>query len=535
MTTDSFRRIDVDDLVRILAGSSEIALVDVREEGAQARNGHIIHAVPLPLSVLELRAKTLLRRRGVPIVVVDETGGGLAERAALRLAAIGFADVSILEGGVTAWQIAGREIYTGTSVYSKAFGEFVEHTYKTPHLSAKELQQRLERQEDVVVVDGRTVQEFENFSIPGAYAVPNAELPYRIHGLVKSPETLVVVNCAGRTRSIIGAQALINAGLSNQVVSLQDGTIAWIFEGYALNKGLRRELPVPTGDALENAKRSVQTLTERFKLRWLDQRQLQAFRDEQEERALFVYDVRTRAEYEAGHLLGVEWIEGGQLIQGIDRHVGVRNARIVVVDDETGVRAAITASWLAQLGWGEVYALAVPQAGAGQAQGFEAPQPWVSPPEVQTLAPQALAEVLADGSAVLIDLAPGPVYETGHIPGAQFAVRARLPHGLEKLTGRPLVLTSPDGVQAAFAAQELSAASPVPIRILQGGTQGWRAAGLPLEAGLQATLHTPDDAAISPYDEKEDLHGAFRRYIKWEVQLIEQVLRDPTVRFNVFA
>ena len=71
----------------------------------------------------------------------------------------------------------------------------------------------------MVVVDSRPFDEFQRVSIPGATNVPGAELVLRIHDIAPSPDTLVVVNCAGRTRSIIGAQSLINAGLPNKVMS----------------------------------------------------------------------------------------------------------------------------------------------------------------------------------------------------------------------------------------------------------------------------------------------------------------------------
>jgi rhodanese-related sulfurtransferase len=245
-----FPTIDADALAARLGEDAEIALVDVREEGVQARDGHIIFSVPLPLSRFELRAGTLLKRRGVPVVVTDSGAGDLAERGAQKLAELGFVNVSVLSGGVAAWAASGREVYTGSGAYSKAFGEFVEHAYGTPHISAEELKARRHAGERIVVLDGRTLQEFENFSLPGAHAVPNAELPLRVHDLIESPADLVVVNCAGRTRSIIGAQALINVGLPNKVVALENGTMAWLAKGWSLEHGRKVELRAPSDAAV---------------------------------------------------------------------------------------------------------------------------------------------------------------------------------------------------------------------------------------------------------------------------------------------
>lgn len=531
----AFRFIDVAALRAILSDGGESALIDVREEGVQARDGHILWSVPLPLSRLEARAGTLLRRRGARIIVTDAGDGELARRAAEKLAGLGFGDIAVLDGGVAAWKAAGGEVYTGSGAYSKAFGEFVEHTYGTPHISARELKQRLDAGENVVVLDGRTVQEFENFSIPGAHAVPNAELPLRVHELVSSPDSLVVVNCAGRTRSIIGAQALINAGLPNRVVALENGTMAWLFEGYALVHGKRHPLPEPGQTSREKAREAVDALTSRFGIDWLDDTGLARLKTERETRALYLCDVRTQGEFEAGHYPGSNWAEGGQLIQGIDKYVGIRNARIVVIDDETAVRAAITASWLIQLGWGEVHAYAGARAHAAPVAGPDIPPLLVSPPDVPAISPADLAKLLKDGRTVVIDLDTSLAYEAGHVPGAWFAVRSRLPDGLSRLPAHDqIVVTSADGVAAAYAVPEIAQAADKPVRLLAGGTHAWRAANLPVGVGPASLLHKADDVWRSPYQLGGDRLAGFRAYLDWEVALLEQIGRDPAVRFATF-
>ncbi|MES2531673.1 MAG: rhodanese-like domain-containing protein [Pseudomonadota bacterium] len=528
----SFEFLEVDALLHALQDGNELAIVDAREEGVQVRDGHLLWSVPLPLSQLELRAGRLLRRGDVRIVVTDAEGGPLAQRTAARLQALGFSDVRVLRGGLAAWRAAGQEVYTGASTYTKAFGEYVEHHDHTPSVSVGELHAKLAAGDDLVVLDGRTAHEFEDFSLPGAYSVPNAELPYRVHGLLRSPETLVVVNCAGRTRSIIGAQALINAGLPNRVVALRNGTMDWLLEGYTLQHGQPAQLPAaPAADAQE-PRQAVAHLTQRYDLHWLDDAGLADLQAQQDRRSLYIYDVRTRAEYAAGHLPGSAWIEGGQLVQELDKHVGARHARIVLVDDALGARAAITASWLQQLAWGEVFAYRLP-AGAATAVGAE-PELLLAPlPEVPLVTADALAQSLADGSAQVIDFAPAPVYEDGHIPGAFYAVRARLPDGLDRLSAQALVATSPDGRLARLAAADLARLLGRPVAALDGGTAAWQALGQPLETGPTALLHEPDDAWRSPY-RVADPHAAFREYLRWEIDLLAQIARDPLVAFRDF-
>ena len=107
---------------------------------------------------------------------------------------------------------------------------------------------------DMVVVDSRPFDEFQRVSIPTATNVPGAELVLRIHDIAPSPDTLVVVNCAGRTRSIIGAQSLINAGLPNKVVALRNGTMGWTLAGLTPDSGKTKRFAEPSDDGLAWAK-----------------------------------------------------------------------------------------------------------------------------------------------------------------------------------------------------------------------------------------------------------------------------------------
>ena len=530
--------IEVADLVGLLQQPAELAVLDVRELGVHVEAGHILLSAPLPLSRLESRIASLVPRRSAKVVVYDGGGEGLAERAAARLRALGYSDVSALKGGVEAWRGAGLETYTGIHVLSKAFGEFVEHAYGTPRISARDLKARIDAGEDLVVLDGRTVAEFEEFSIPGAYACPNAELPYRTPDLIRSKETLVVVNCAGRTRSIIGAQALLDSGIPNKVVSLENGTMAWLFEGFALQGGTSNPAPKPTPAGLAKARASAERLRHRFGIRTLDRAGLAAFEREEQSRTLYRLDVRTREEYEAGHLPGSLWAEGGQLVQGTDQWIATRHARIVLIDDEVGARAAITAAWLIQLGWTDVHVHVLGSGRDDIETGPEKPVVVGLPPPQQAISADELKGLLDGGNAVLLDVSDSRTYVAGHIPGARFAIRARLAAGLSRLLSEgppegPIVVTADDPAQALFAAADVGASTTRPVRVLAGGTSGWRVAGLPIETGANRLHDAPEDYWVSPY-RSEDRFSAFRQYLDWEIGLIDQLARDRTLSFRVF-
>ena len=263
-------------------------------------------------------------RRGTRIVLCDDADG-LAERAADILARAGYTDLRALDGGVAAWARAGFELFSGVNVPSKAFGEFVEHASATPSISAQELEGLMRARSDVVVLDSRPFDEYHRVSIPSAVSVPGAELVLRIRDLAPSPDTMVVVNCAGRTRSIIGAQSLINAGVPNKVVALRNGTMGWTLAGFACDSGKSARAPDASREALGWAKAAADRVARRFDIARIDAATLARWRAE-EARTLYLFDVRDPREYAAGHVAGAISAPGGQLVQATDQYVG-RSAR----------------------------------------------------------------------------------------------------------------------------------------------------------------------------------------------------------------
>jgi rhodanese-related sulfurtransferase/predicted metal-dependent enzyme (double-stranded beta helix superfamily) len=520
------------ELKAMLNDGKELALLDVREEGVFSKS-HLLFAVPCPLSRLEQRIAALVLRKTTRIVLCD-AGGGLALRAAKKLMHFGYRDLSILEGGIEGWQRAGYELFSGVHVPSKAFGEFVEHDAGTPHLSAQELKARLDRGEDIVILDSRPMGEYRRMNIPGGIDCPGAELVHRFFETVRSPDTLVVVNCAGRTRSIIGAQSLINAGVPNKVMALKDGTMGWRLAGYQLETGQTRHAPEPSAAARAKSRQAAQRWAQRAGVHVIDRATLALFAAE-EKRSLYLLDVRSPEEYAAGHLPGTRNAPGGQLVQSTDQYVGTRNARLVLIDDD-GVRARMTASWLVQMGWQDVHVLD----GAFEGQVLEKGPERVevlglNRATAETLSVAALKEALAKDEVVVIDLDTSLRYREGHIPRAWWAVRSRLAEALPKLPKKPIVFTSPDGVLARLAASEAGSINGAPARALEGGTRAWRDAGLLLDTGTERLADAPDDVWYKPYDHGTLVEDAMKAYLTWEVGLVPQIHRDGDARFKVLA
>ena len=513
----------------------ELALVDVRSEGAFA-GAHLLYAISIPLAKLELEFRHLIPRLETPIVLCDDASG-LVDIAVVRLTAFGYTRVQILDGGIGAWEKAGYEIFSGVNVPSKAFGEFVEHKYGTPRLPAAEIKAKLDAGDNIVILDSRPMKEFTTMSIPGGICCPGAELAYRVSDAVEDPNALVVVNCAGRTRSIIGAQSLINAGIPNQVVALENGTMGWHLAGYGLDHGQVRHAPDVTEIGLERSRKMADTVANRFGVEKVSSAELERFHTQTSEITLFVLDVRSPEEFVAGHLPGSRSAPGGQLVQATDEYVGVRNARLVLVDD-TGVRSTMTASWLIQMGWDNVYVLEGGMTQSGLEVGPEQREVLgLGSLDVQLVEASVLNELITAKNAVVLDLSDSLEFRAGHVPGARRASRTGLEAVFEKLTEDNLtfVLTSPDGILAKFAAAEVSHREDLNVCVLDGGIEAWIGAGYGLESGDDPDAgELSEDVWYKPYQQTDAIEEAMHAYLTWEIALVEQIERDGTTRFRHF-
>jgi rhodanese-related sulfurtransferase len=512
-----------------LLNKQEIALLDIREEDPHAQE-HPLFAANFPLSRLEVDAFSKLPRKDVPIVTLDD-GEGAAELAAQRLSELGYLDVSVFKGGVPAWKTAGGEVFKDVNVPSKSFGEFVESKRHTPSLSAQEVKKLIDDKEDVVVVDVRRFDEYQTMSIPTGISVPGAELVLRLPELAPNPKTKIIVNCAGRTRSIIGTQSLINAGIPNEVNALRNGTIGWTLAGQELDKGQSRKFKeVSESTAMEAAQRARnvadQAGVKRVKLADIAQWKSQA------DRTTYFFDPRTPEEYEAGHLPGFRSTPGGQLVQETEMVAPVRGARIVL-SDPGGVRANMPASWLAQMAW-DVYVIDDIKATDLTEKG-----PWIpslpSAPNIQTVDAKTASSWLEnDNNTICVDLSTHANYVKGHIPGSWFALRSQFSAALQNLPkANRYILTSTTGELAVFAANEIQSLTTSAVFVLAGGNKAWTDAGLKIEKGATHLASPPMDRYKRPYEGTSVDPAAMQAYLDWEFGLVEQLGKDGTHHFWV--
>ncbi|MDR0225530.1 MAG: sulfurtransferase [Burkholderiaceae bacterium] len=507
-----------------LNDGAEIALLDVREAG-QFGEGHPFFAIPAPYSRLELDVPRLVPRRGTRTVLLDD-GDGVAARAAARLQALGYTHLHLLDGGAPAWAAAGHTLFQGVNLPSKTFGELVEQAYGTPHISAHELRQRQARGEPLVLLDGRTFAEHRKMAIPGAISLPNGELALRWSALAPDPQTPIVIHCAGRTRSIIGAQILRSLGIPNPVLALENGTQGWALAGLQLEHGSTRRHQGPDAASDQDRERAARFARDSGAPA-LEPAQAQAWIDDGA-RTTYVLDIRSAEEFVAGTLAGALHAPGGQLLQATDQTVGVRRARILVLDAEA-VRAPVVAGWLRLLGHeaatvtGGIHAaLRLPDAASAL--------PLAPPGQIP---PQALADWVATHRPAIVDLRPSQEFRQRHAAGARWSLRPHLAGDLADLEpAQTLLLVAPDVETAALAASEL----PGHTALFWTRGQDWSAAGLAEEGSPQS----PSDARSIDYlffvhDRHEGNLDAARRYLAWETGLIAQCAPDELAAFRLPA
>lgn len=503
--------IEARDAKNRLHQTAEVACLDIREHG-QYGEGHPFLAVPCPFSQLEILICKLVPRAGTPIILVDE-GDGISERAAVRLQALGYTSVDWIAGGAPAWVAAGYTLFKGVNVPSKTLGELVEELWHVPQIDPVTLETWRQEKRNVAVFDGRPASEYAKMTIPGSRCMPNGELAHRWRSVESDDATSVVINCAGRTRGIIGAAGLKLAGIAN-VYALENGTQGWTLSGRELQRGVS-PMPLPPADE-EDSRQRARSLADRFGIAWIDRATAEELASDKD-RTTYLFDVRDPHEHSRAPHAAARSAPGGQLVQATDQWIGVRRSRVILADD-TGMRATLAGFWLRQLGY-EVYVL--PDIASWPSDWHlsicdAAADP--KPTDIPTIqAHEAIA--LAQSGAVLLDLRPSSAFRTGHLAGASWSTRARLP----ELGAGTTVLVVGEPAIVALAASDLIESGSRVFHVA-GDESSWRAAGLPVVSTPQ---DPPDVDAIDflffVHDRHDGNLDAARRYLAWEVGLVPQL------------
>lgn len=505
----------------LIHGASECALLDIREHG-QYGEGHPFLSVHCPYSDLEQSVQRLVPNTQVPVILMDD-GDGLSEQAAAQLHAMGYTHILVLQGGAPAWQRTGYTLFKGVNLPSKTLGEIIEHHDHPQVITPPTLHAWQEEGRTLHFFDCRPPNEYAKMTIPGAQCVPNGELAHRLAAVVPDDTNPIVVTCAGRTRSLIGAAGLGRLGLKNPIYAVENGTQGWALAGLSLQRGnALPEMPGLTAEQTQISRQRADALIAAQALHCIDTTHfLQLAQDSS--RTLYLVDVRSVAEFAKEHLSGAEHAWSGQIAQAADLTIGVRRARVVLSDD-TGMRAAMAALWLRAVGY-EVYILRETASSALPADWRQHRPAMPQRSHLNRLSATQTAKLLQDQAAGLLDIRNSQDFRKNHIEGACWASRARLQQVLRDLPkDQALVLISSDPVAAAYTAQDVTKHGHSVVGMLDGGAVDWQAGGLQLVASAQ----TPADADCIDFlffvhDRHDGNLESARQYLAWETGLIAQL------------
>lgn len=92
-------------------------------------------------------------------------------------------------------------------------------------ITATELKQRLDRGEDLQIIDVREQKEFEAARIPGSKLIPLGQVLSRQDEI--DPDRETVVHCKMGGRSAKAIEALTRSGFKGRLVNLKGGITAW--------------------------------------------------------------------------------------------------------------------------------------------------------------------------------------------------------------------------------------------------------------------------------------------------------------------
>ncbi len=509
------REISAEEAKTLIHDGAEIAFLDLREAG-EFGEGHPLFAIPCAYSTLEARIGALVPRRGVRLLLIDG-GDGVAARAATALEALGYRDVMTVAGGTPAWSAAGYTLFQGVNVPSKTLGELAEHAWHPQTIDAPTLKRWQDEGRGFSFFDARPPAEYAKMRVPGAICLPNGELAHRFAAAVGQAADPVVVTCAGRTRGIVGVLGLRLAGVDAPVYALENGTQGWQLAGFTLERGnTASAYPLLDEEAAAATRARAEALLERHDIARVGAAEVSAWQGEAE-RTTYLFDLRTPEEAQADPAPAFLPALSGQLVQATDQWVGVRHARLVLLDD-LGLRGAIAAFWLRHLGY-EVAVACLDD----DLRNLPAADSATNLPAVRGLAAAEALQAVQAGQGCFVDLRGSAAYREGHVAGARWGIRPRLGRlGLDR--GQPVYLIGEARPVTALAARELEALGNAEVWVVEGGQAALEAAGASLEASPQSP--SPEEAIdflFFVHDRHDGNLEASRRYLAWEQGLIAQL------------
>ncbi len=515
--------VSANQLVVLFKSDEPFVLLDTRETAIFAR-GHILGSTNIPLSFLEASVESLIPDFATKIILAADDDRTV-EFARAGLESLGYQNILDLQGGVAAWALAGYVLFSGTNVLSKAFGEYIEDKLSTPCITAQDLKNWQDTGKPFLLLDGRTPHEHNDYCIPGAFHCANGDLPLITETLRSNPELPVVVHCAGRTRSIIGSQVLRDSDLENPVYALKNGTIDWVAAGYPLEFGVNRPFLSNTKVQLESSVNFAKSRLRDYGIVELNLEQVGKLT--QSCKTVYLFDIRSAAEYEYGSLGNAQNVAGGQLVQTTDQYIAVRNSAIVLCDDDH-IRATYVAIWLKRMGWRNIYTHSLDK-GNCCLQKFPT---YVT--HGDTITGPELAGKFNDTSICIVDLRRSPDYVQQHIPGAQFFLRQPGKNYDCLPLDKTIVLVAHESEKYTSLVAGEIVDTGRKVQTLTGGMQDWVENRFPVESDNHRFLCHPVDVSLSveDYQDYRVIYREGKRYLNWEIELLDLLENEPAAMFS---
>jgi len=241
---------------------NNVAFLDVRTRKAYVQE-FAFGAVNCPLDRFSLMIADLVPDRSTLIIMIGANKKAISNTNLILLKKK-YSNVHYIKGDYQAWKKAKLPMWAGEFTLSKAFGEWIEATGKVNNIFPNKLN-RMHQQPDsqLLQIDARPKIEYEKFTLPYSKHCSGGELPAYLQKT--SSKKTIIVHCAGRTRSIIAYQTLLDFNISQKKYVLNGGTQNWVLNG--LERAYQQKSDIQKHKVnITQDKTLAKTIIQKFKL-----------------------------------------------------------------------------------------------------------------------------------------------------------------------------------------------------------------------------------------------------------------------------
>ncbi len=511
----------VNEAVQLVNSTEEIGFLDLREIGPFSE-GHPLFAVPVPFSVFEERVAKLVPRPGSRLLLIDG-GDGLAPTAAETLREMGYQDITLVDGGIPAWEEAGHTLFEGVNVPSKTLGELAEARHRARLIDPMTLEEWLAEGTRLSFFDCRPPSEYRRMTIPGALNLPTGEIAHRLPAL--DGDGPIVLTCAGRTRSILGTIGLSFIAPDREFCALENGTQGWALAGLELARGNSAQpLPDLTSAGAFETRARADAFLSKYSISVASTREVIDFLGDST-RTTYLIDVRSDQEAADDRLPAFTHVPCGQIVQATDSFVGLLRARVVLADD-LGLRGALAAFWLRSLGH-SVHVARIDD----ELRNLPAfPRPLPPPLPDCGIGPEVALRNVQEGKARFLDMRHSREFSREHVAGSQWETRSGL---ADRVADACWYIVGDEGPQAELAAREFLRLCATNFAVIRGGFSALRDAGASILADTPLDLSDTIDIVSFASGRHDGDLTASRRYLNWEQGLVSRLAKAERAAFAV--